>query len=232
MHFTNSDTQRIEPLGWDREDRTIYVLDDNRLYRQTDPPPPPAPKAKSKAKSKKSKSTRSSKRRKTSTPQPEVEVDEDEEPDTKATIEPEDDGLGGAKWECICITLEEYQEYLNPLRKSKDPNEKVLYRSILENILPLIERQAEERAKKEARRLKEQENLLKLATAKRSSRISARVEKQKENEAAEEAERKRLADLAMAQAEEDKLRKMEEVSRCYLPSVAIVNMCRTAIPVG
>jgi membrane protein involved in colicin uptake len=140
--------------------------------------------------------------------------------------------LGGAKWECICITLEEYQEYMNGLRKSKDPNEKVLYRSILEDILPLIERQAEERAKKEARRLKEQENLMKLASAKRSSRISARVEKQKESEAAEEAERKRLAELAMAQAEEEKLRKMEEVSVVQLIVSCNANLCRTVILVG
>lgn len=209
--------QRIEPLGWDRDDRALYILDDNRLYRQTDPPPPaPPPKPKAKAKSKKSRGTRSSKRRKTATPDPEDAVNDEEGTEPQPTEEAEDDGLGGAKWECLCITLEDFQGYMAGLRRSKDANEKVLYRSLEEDVLPEIEKQAEERAKKEARRMKEQENLLKLATAKRSSRISSRLEKQKAEEEAEEAERKRLADLAMAQAEQDKQRKMEEVSKNHV----------------
>lgn len=194
----------------------MFLLDDNRLYRMTDPPPPPPPKAKPKAKSKKSKAARGSKRRKVSTPPPEETV-EDEKPESKGADEAEDDGLGGSKWECLCITLEDYQAYMSQIRRSKDSDEKDLYQSLEEDVLPIIQQQAEERAKKEARRQKEAENLLKLATAKRSSRISSRVEKQKEAEAAAEAERKRLADIAMAQAEEEKLHRLEEVciSRLY-----------------
>jgi hypothetical protein len=189
----------------------LYVLDDNRLYRRTDPPPPPS-KAKSKTKPKKSKNTRTSKRRKLSTPQPDVTVEDEEETEIKDTDEAEDDGLGGAKWECLCITLEDFQAYMSQIRRSKDADEKDLYRSLEEDVLPVIHQQAEERAKKEARRMKEAENLLKLATAKRSSRISSRVEKQKEIEAAAEAERKRQAELAMAKAEQEKQLKLEEVS--------------------
>ena len=29
--------QRIEPTGWDSRERTYFVLDDNRLYRVTEP---------------------------------------------------------------------------------------------------------------------------------------------------------------------------------------------------
>src|SRR4051812_24683518 len=141
--------QRIEPLGWDRDDRALYILDDNRLYRQTDPPPPaPPPKPKAKAKSKKSRGTRSSKRRKTATPDPEEAVNDEEGTELQPTGEAEDDGLGGAKWECLCITLEDFQSYMAGLRRSKDANEKVLYRSLEEDVLPEIEKQAEERAKK------------------------------------------------------------------------------------
>lgn len=193
------------------------VLDDNRLYRMTDPPPPPPPKPKpkSKAKSKPSRGTRASKRRKLATPTPEPEEKEEEEevnPEEKVDAEPEDDGFGGRKWECVCITLEEYQSFLSTIRRSKDLDEKDLYDTIQTDVMPIIEQQAEERAKKEARRVKEQEVLLKLATAKRSSRISSRLEKQKQEEEAAEAERKRLADIEMAKAEQERQHKLEAVS--------------------
>ena len=56
---------------------------------------------------------------------------------------------------------------------------------------------------------------MKLATAKRSSRIAGKVERQKHIEEAEEVERKRLADIKMAKLEQEKQRKLEEV---YIPS--------------
>ncbi|KAF2648179.1 hypothetical protein K491DRAFT_784254 [Lophiostoma macrostomum CBS 122681] len=201
---------RIEPLGWDREDRALIVLDDNRLYRQTDPPPPPSAKPKPKAKAKKAKGTRASKRRKTTDSIMEDGDDAEEEPEVEQPKDEDDDGLGGVKWECLCVTLEEYQDFINTLRRSKDADEKILYRRLEEDVLPVIEGAAEEKAKKEARRLREAEALTKLATAKRSSRISAKLDKQKEIDEAEEAERKRKADLAMAKAEEAKRNKLEE----------------------
>lgn len=179
----------------------------------TDPPPPLPPKAKSKAKPKRSRGSRSSKRRKLASPPPEPEEEQEEEnTEEKADAEPEDDGFGGRKWECVCITLEEYQSFLSSIRRSKDLDEKDLYETIQADVMPVIEQQAEERAKKEARRAKEQEVLMKLATAKRSSRISSRLEKQKQEEEAAEAERKRLADIEMAKAEQEKQHKLEAVS--------------------
>lgn len=226
MSQINTTPQRVEPLGWDREGRTLFVLDDNRLYRQTDPPPPPPPsKAKSKAKKKKTKGTRSSKRRKTETPPP--EDGEEDENDAKPAVDAEDDGLGGAKWECLCITLEEYQAYMGTLRRSKDVDEQELYQNLDNDVLPIIERQAEEQAKKEARRMKELEVQMKLATAKRSSRISSRVEKQREAEAAAEAERKRLEDIAMAKAEQEKMEKMEQVGLQACSLCSLLNFYRS-----
>lgn len=211
----------MEPTGWDAQDRVLFVLDDNRMYRRTDPPPPTPPQkapAKSKPKPKKSRGTRASKRQKHSTPDPEEEVEEEaaaavQEPDVV-----EDNGLGGMKWECICITLEDYHDYLTSIRKSKDPNEKILYKRIQEEVIPIMEGLAEEQARKQARKAKELENLQKLATAKRSSRISARVEKQKEVEEAEALERKRQEELAMAKADQAKQKKLEEVRRFCLKS--------------
>jgi hypothetical protein len=203
----------MEPLGWDSQDRVLYVLDDNRLYRLTEAPPPPPPpvksKSKSKAKKRKARGTRSSKRRKTSTPEPD---NVEEEGDAQKEEDTLDDGFGGQKWECLCITLQDYENYMEGIRKSKDPNEKELYRRLEADVLPAIRLEAEEQAKKEARKLKELETLQKLATAKRSSRLQDKKEKQRELEEAAEAERKRQANLAMAKAEQEKIRRMEEVS--------------------
>ncbi|KAF2691189.1 hypothetical protein K458DRAFT_426547 [Lentithecium fluviatile CBS 122367] len=202
---------RFPAFGEDSKERKLFVLDDFRLYRLTAPPPPtPPPKAKSKAKSRKSKSTRASKRRKQSSPEPE-EVHEDEDTsEVPVAEEDEDDGFGGQKWECLCVTLEEYQNYMASIRKSKNADEKALYSRLEEEILPELAKVAEEQARKEARKLKELEVLQKLAMAKRSSRISAKLEKQKEIEEAEEAQRRREAELAMAKAEQDKQRHLEE----------------------
>lgn len=193
------------------------MLDDNRMYRRTDPPPPPEPqKSKAKAKSKKSRGTRASKRQKLLTPEP----DEAAEDDTVDQVEQqpeqvEDDGFGGMTWECVCVTLEDYQEYMGNIRKSRDPNEKTLYKRLEEDVIPIMQNLAEEQAKKQARKMKELENMQKLAFAKRSSRISSRLEKQKEQEEIEAAERNRLEELAKAKAEQEKQKKLEEVSSMF-----------------
>jgi DNA primase len=206
----------MEPTGWDSEDRLLFVLDDNRMYRRTDPPPPPEPKkVKPKPKAKKSRGSRASKRQKVSTPEPEEPAEEEESQLDQPLEEVEDDGFGGMKWECICVTLEDYQEYMSSIRKSRDPNEKILYKRLEEEVMPVMEGLAEAQARKEARKMRELENMQKLATAKRSSRISSRLEKQKENEEVEAAERRRQAELNMAKAEQEKQKKLEDVSRLY-----------------
>jgi hypothetical protein len=224
----------MEPTGWDADDRVLFVLDDNRMYRRTDPPPPPEPKkAKAKPKSKKARGSRASKRQKVSTPEPEEQVEEDETQLDQQPEEVEDDGFGGMKWECICVTLEDYQEYLSSIRKSRDPNEKILYKRLEEEVMPVMEGLAEEQAKKEARKMRELENMQKLATAKRSSRISSRLEKQKEVDEVEAAERRRQAELSMAKAEQEKQKKLEDVSRLLLSSIfTSLTQCRCTTLAG
>jgi len=127
---------RMEPTGWDAKERALFVLDDNRMYRLTDPPPPPEPsKAKPKAKSTKSKGSRSSKRQKMATPEPEGTA---EGADVPAGEQPGevDDGFGGRKWECVCVTLDDYHEYMANIRKSRDPNEKILLKRLQEDVIP------------------------------------------------------------------------------------------------
>jgi len=122
-----------------------------------------------------------------------------------------DDGFGGMKWECVAVTLEQYREFIESIHRSRHVDEKELHDALVADVLPLLEQQAEERKKKEARRERELLALEKLATAKRSSRIASKLEKQREEEEALEAERKRQNDLVMVRKEQELLKKMEQV---------------------
>jgi hypothetical protein len=205
---------RMEPFGWDQDDRTYFLLDDDRLYRQTEPPIPEPVRKKVKPRAR---GSRASKRRRIShvvDSTPEVEA-EDGEVGGDTTIMNADQDLGheenyeGRKWECIAITLGDYQTFIDGLKKSRDSDEKNLRKRLESEILPLLLGKEEERQRKELRRLKELENLQKLATAKRSSRLAIKQETQREQEMAQEAERKRLSDLQMARREQDNQRKLE-----------------------
>lgn len=220
----------MEPTGWDSDDRILFVLDDNRMYRRTEPPPPTEPKkAKPKSKSKKAKGSRASKRQKISTPEPE-DIEEEETQIEQRPEAVEEDGFGGMKWECVCVTLEDYQEYMNNIRRSRDPNEKILYKRLEEEVIPVMQNLAEDQARKQARKQRELENMEKLARAKRSSRISSRLEKQKEYEEIEAAERRRQAELSNAKAEQDRQRQLEEVSKVSVPLTAILTRLGTRLP--
>ena len=220
---------RMEPLGWDKDDRAYFVLDDNRLYRRTDEPPPPpltTPKPKSKAKkaAKKSKSrgTRSSKRRKVE----ESEDEEMEEADAEAgaqddtmmtngdatSVEDDEPGYGftSKTWECIAVTLDDYQEFLSTIFRTRDPNEKQLRKRIEEDVLPIIEKRAEALRAKQLKKMRELENLSKMATAKRSSRLAGKAEKEEQERAAREAEEKKLADIRMAHEEQERQKRIED----------------------
>ncbi|KEQ73741.1 hypothetical protein M436DRAFT_15482, partial [Aureobasidium namibiae CBS 147.97] len=212
----NEQTQwRIEELGWDSQDRSYFVLDDDRLYRRTEAPLPPAPtpKPKAKAKARKSRGSRASKRIKLDTSAQESEAEGDEHENTEVDVkndeEPEDDGFGGMKWECIAVTHDDYTIFLESLRKSRDPNEKALVKRINEQIMPILEKRVEAQRQKVLKKQRELENLQKMATAKRSSRLAGKAEQRKAEEDAIEAERRRQAELDMARKEQQKQTKME-----------------------
>ncbi|KAL2067363.1 hypothetical protein VTL71DRAFT_1788 [Oculimacula yallundae] len=203
---------RIEPFGWDADDRTYLVLDDNRLYRRTDPPPPPPPAAKPKKNSKKSKaSRRASKRRRVSEA---VESEAEDVDETQAegndTVEKEDDGFGGMIWECIAVSLDEFNSFTATMDKTRDANEKILRKRIVDDVLPLLEKQEESRKRKQLQKERELLNLEKLATAKRSSRIAGKMELQKHEDEMREAERQKAAEMAMAKKEQEKWQKLEK----------------------
>jgi hypothetical protein len=164
---------------------------------------------KPKKNSKKAKAAlRASKRRRVS------EAAEDEAAEAPAddptNADREGDGFGGMKWECLAVTLDELNAFIASIEKSRDPNEKALRTRIVEDLLPLLEKQEEARKRKAAQKERELLNLEKLATAKRSSRIAGKLEQQRQEEEAREAERKREAELAMAKKEQEKWMKLEK----------------------
>ncbi|KAJ5779438.1 hypothetical protein N7457_007158 [Penicillium paradoxum] len=199
---------RIEEFGWDREGRTYYVLDDNRLYRRTDPPLPPSPqRPKKKGKSRSSRASRTSKRTSTAA----VEDGSDEETkdlnDATAVAATSEDPF---KWECVAVTLEEYQAFLETIQKTKDADEKSLRDNINTHVLPILEKAEEAQQRKRQKREKELLSLQLVAGAKRSSRLAAKEEKERHERDAAEAAQKREMDLAEARKEQAKQQQLEQ----------------------
>ncbi|EXJ85944.1 hypothetical protein A1O1_06313 [Capronia coronata CBS 617.96] len=209
---------RIEEFGYDRHDRQYYLLDDNRFYRRTDPPLPAAPKAKPKANSKKALAARrrQSKRRKIESETPEVEDETQDTLDDTEVMEerkPESwevDTFGGYKWECVAITLSDYQELCECLQSSRDPNEKALRERLVEEVIPIIEAAAEKQRRKIERRERELMMMEKMVGAKRSNRLADKQERERREAEEAEAERKRQADLAAARREQERQEQMEK----------------------
>lgn len=210
--MSNSVSQRIEELGYDRHDRLYYVLDDNRLYRRTDPPIPPPPRPKPKANSRRARAAaRAAKRRKLEAAQAKAE---DEEENTQATEEEKPETSPQEyKWECIAVTLQEYKDFVATLEKTKDPNEKILRDRLVKDVLPVIEQIEEEQQKKRQKQEKEMLTMQLLATAKRSSRIADRMERERREREEREAARKREEELAAALREQERQKKLEAERR-------------------
>ncbi|KIW01288.1 uncharacterized protein PV09_07328 [Verruconis gallopava] len=210
---------RIEPFGWDKEDRVYFVLDDNRLYRRTDAPPPPEivskPPTKSKAKAKKpyGRNTRSAKRprigRRIIETSPEETEDEPEAANGVEKEESKQDDFFMQRWELIAVTIDEYNEFLDTIRKSRDPNEKSLVKRIQDHVMPILVEAEQERKRKEMRRMKELEMMQKLAASKRSSRLADKQDRLRQEREAAEAEERRRRELEMAHREQKRLQQME-----------------------
>jgi hypothetical protein len=201
-------TWRIEPFGWDYDDRTYYLLDDNRLYRQSEPLPPPAPSVRP---SKKTKAGRVAlrKRRRTTL----GSVDGGDESLVEDEPEPADNGIGGCKWECVAVNLDQLTRFMNTIKKSRDENEQILHARLEESLLPIFERQEASQKRKEQAREKELLAMAKMATAKRSSRLAGKAEHQRiEQQAREEEERRRSEELAARKREAAALKSQQKTA--------------------
>ncbi|KAK9444339.1 PHD-finger motif containing protein [Metarhizium brunneum] len=179
---------RIEPYGWDKHDRVYYVLDDNRIYRFTEPQSN-SPQLKPRKTKQYRTGRRVSKRRRISSS---CEDDVEDLSDRQYDSQPPEDDLGGGAWECIAITLQETKSFIETLAKTRDGNEKTLRKQLETHLLPILEKQEEATKRRELQRERELLNLAKMANAKRSSRIADKVQKKKRDVEEKKEQRQRL----------------------------------------
>ena len=120
----------MEPIGWDAKGNTYFIFDDMRLYYRSDPEfIIYTKKAKSRSKaSRKSKSGRRS-----------SGINGNAEDDSKD--EQANDPLQRMEWKCVCATIEEYRQFIAKLAKSRDADEKSLHSAIIEDIMPIMEKE-------------------------------------------------------------------------------------------
>ncbi|EGX90260.1 PHD finger domain protein [Cordyceps militaris CM01] len=188
---------RIEPYGWDADDRTYYVLDDNRVYRLTEISEPLAGKPqKQKAYRTARRSGRRGRTSDTFSTEHCVagESLESDSPQAKSN-------LGGMGWECVAVTLDDVRRLVDSFRTTPDANEKILRNQLDVHLLPILEKQEESRKRKDAQHQRELLSLAKMANAKRSSRIAGKVEQQREEEKAKEQWAKSQRELESRQRE-------------------------------
>lgn len=113
------------------------------------------------------------------------------------------------RWELIAVSKDEYDEFLDTIKKSKNADEKTLFKQIQEHVMPILLEAEEERQRKEARRMKELEIMEKMASSKRSSRLQGKQDKAREEREAAEAEAARKVELVMAHKEQRRVEQME-----------------------
>lgn len=186
------------------------MLDDNRVYRLTEAPPTVQTQPKKK-KSIQQYGKRSSKRRRTDRGSQEVAATS-ADPNDDARDENVQEGLGGMKWECIAISLEQVQSLLEEFRKTRDENERILRQQLEDHLLPILEKQEENRKRRVLQRDRDLANLAKMANAKRSSRIATKVEQQKQEEKFKE-EQHELRKAEEARIKEERVRVKQEQQR-------------------
>lgn len=119
------------------------------------------------------------------------------------------DTFGGFTWECLAITLKDYEGLCESFAKSKDPNEKALKDRIVEEVIPILQTSEERQRRKMERRERELMMMEKMVGAKRSSRLADKHDKERREAEAVETDRKRHAELAAAHRDQERQEQME-----------------------
>lgn len=181
-----------------------YILDDNRLYRRDTVSAASKLRVKPKPKSRK--------RTKLASPE---ELEPKPPDSTKSVV---------GNWKCVCVTLQQWEDFSTQLASSKHPDERALYRHVKEDILPHLRKENEERQQLFFEEQKERLRQEAVANRKRSSRVDARmIRKREEEEKAEEARReheRKRHELAEKRKTEIRLR----VSICFsMPPEHVLN---------
>ncbi|KAF9197076.1 hypothetical protein BGZ50_000026 [Haplosporangium sp. Z 11] len=202
---------RVDPIGSDANERTYWLFDDNRLYRENPPtkksikktkqaPAPPTPKSVPPLR----RGTRRSTRGHKSEPSPEPEPSPEFE---TPPITP------GVEWEPVCITQQEWEEFANVFQRSKHADEKALHSIVNNDILPKVLGDFKEKEK-------EREKLEAIANRKRSSRIVLREFEIQEKARLEAIRQQELQAVAEQRRQELRERRAEK-ARLHMHTMKI-----------
>lgn len=214
---------KVDPVGWRGDFGVYYLLDDNRLYyfedkepdlSQVDPKdmpgyvPPKETKSKKRARPYSGSGSRKRRSRAAARKEPEEDAEPEAEPEAETPAEEEteyisyaeavgrDTPIENTKWECICVTLADWTKFIESLRTSKLPYDKMFYKYLKNELLPVLE-EHEERRVRDAWAREKQRDIAKLVlTRKKSSRLEekqVRMEQRAEEERRNaEEQRKRM----------------------------------------
>ncbi|KTW32252.1 uncharacterized protein T551_00343 [Pneumocystis jirovecii RU7] len=176
-------TWRIDPIGYDSLGYTYYLLDDNRLYRHLD-----TFRRLPNEKSRKNDTKYKKRKRRRIVDDDDLDLIDISTTDDKKIQSPQ---IG--HWENVCVTFNDWKNFVNSISHSKNKNEHTLYNYLQKNILPYL--QENEEKKEKERLLKERERLKAEAIVHRKK--STRIEQRKLMKLQEEEKRLEQEQLAM-----------------------------------
>lgn len=135
---------------------------------------------------------------------------------TESVVDPdptEINTFGDYKWECVAVSLDDFKQFIASIAKSKDPNERNLKAKVEDDMIPELEAVEERRQRKIEARFREIQLAEKMQGAKRSGRLAAKQEKEREEAEAADAERQRQVLLQAARRDEEKQQQLDDDRR-------------------
>ncbi|ODV91163.1 hypothetical protein CANCADRAFT_119225 [Tortispora caseinolytica NRRL Y-17796] len=212
---------RMDPVGWDKNGASYILLDDNRLYRFS-VLYPERPFKTRREKTPPQRATRSAKNQKTTrSSRRSTRIIHDESSDSDS--DPYEDSslldlsvVFDPTWEVICITYDDWSEFLSKLSKSKHPDERAMHKFLSSRVMPIIEEAEQKRLKAEQAREKARLQELLIQNRKRSSRVEQLKQREEEAKQKAEEEAQRRAEMIRQRRQKEMERRKNEELRIKL----------------
>ncbi|KAI8064580.1 hypothetical protein BC940DRAFT_305433 [Gongronella butleri] len=160
-HLDDEDQRswRVDPVGFDAKGDTYWLFDDNRLYVESEEPPKKKPKKKAARRRATPKSRRNTRATRGSV--------DDADVDDHDGAQDQDEDDAWVPWKMMCMSSDDWKAFPARFADSQHVDERRFYKlltgDLVERVLPAIEENEMERAKKQQQ-----------AARKRSSRIMVR----------------------------------------------------------
>jgi hypothetical protein len=206
---------RIMPVGWQGEQGSYYLFDDNRLYLKTDFKPDLSDVEPIPIKPKKRRKIQTLRRRRRRVLMESVEPDQEQEEEEEEEEHNEPVVLREAlareyepEWKCVCWDLPSWRSFAGKIKRTN----KTMYLYVTKEVIPVVEEHDQIRARAALSRERVRTTAALVANRKRSSRLEVkRLEREQEEERRlrEEVQRQKLEE----EAEHDRERLIKEEAR-------------------